>query len=377
MTEAPVAVPPAPASEEPAARPAAPPPTPTARGVCVGKSRDGRTFRLEGQSPADFLADVDQARIAWANFHVRTLETEGARIAHMLGFSSSLFEFLLRERQSAYEDRDTELGLLLPVDRVEGLDVQVHRLIVLVRRGFILTIHDGEKVTRFARFTRYADTYLRKLNPELPDADLITHVLIRILNESNDRNFDGLRAIEEHGDRLSAKLLDSNTPRDAIAPEIYNMKHALIVYLDTLWATLDVIQSLRFGDAELVTDDETLLARVGVLADDVNRQIQLSEHMSEVLASGLEVLQSIYNNELQKLNNRMAMITAYLTLIGTAVLVPNTIATIAATGVFRLGPEDRMLFLGVLVASTVFATWLSWVALRWFGVLPAKSARRQ
>jgi len=44
-------------------------------------------------------------------------------------------------------------------------------------------------------------------------------------------------------------------------------------------------------------------------------------------------MQSIYNNQLQSMNNRFALVTAYLTVLGTAFLVPNTIATIAGSGV--------------------------------------------
>ena len=47
---------------------------------------------------------------------------------------------------------------------------------------------------------------------------------------------------------------------------------------------------------------------VALLGEDVQRHIQLSEHMSEVLSSGLEVTQSIYNNQLQAINNRFAYI---------------------------------------------------------------------
>ena len=123
-----------------------------------------------------------------------------------------------------------------------------------------------------------------------------------------------------------------------------------------------MIHSLRYGDAELVSDDETYLARMGILGDDITRQIQLAEHTSEVLVSGLEVLQSVYNNQLQVLNNRLALVVAWLTILGTAILVPNTIAT-------TLGPitdvepgKWRTLYLVFYVTSTVLAT----VAAFWF-----------
>jgi len=57
--------------------------------------------------------------------------------------------------------------------------------------------------------------------------------------------------------------------------------------------------------------------------------------MSNVLSSGLEVRQSIYNNQLQNLNNRYALVTAYLTVLGTGFLVPNTIATIMGNGIME------------------------------------------
>ncbi|MBI2658803.1 magnesium transporter CorA, partial [Candidatus Woesearchaeota archaeon] len=103
-------------------------------------------------------------------------------------------------------------------------------------------------------------------------------------------------------------------------------------YLEALWASLDVVHYLRYGDAELITDDPIILQKVGMLSTDLTRQISISEQMSTVLASGLEVLQSIYNNQLQMLNNRLALIVVWLTVLGTVVLVPNTIATILSIG---------------------------------------------
>ncbi|MBI2077395.1 MAG: magnesium transporter CorA, partial [Euryarchaeota archaeon] len=117
----------------------------------------------------------------------------------------------------------------------------------------------------------------------------------------------------------------------------------------------------RYGDAELVSDDETYLARMGILGDDITRQIQLAEHTSEVLVSGLEVLQSVYNNQLQVLNNRLALVVAWLTILGTAILVPNTIAT--TLGPITSAPDSwRTAYIVFYVVSTVVAT----VAAFWF-----------
>ena len=80
--------------------------------------------------------------------------------------------------------------------------------------------------------------------------------------------------------------------------------------------------------------------------------------MSEVIASGLEVMQTIYNNQLQTLNNRLALVITYLTIVGTAILVPNTLATMFGSSVFDIGPGDLWWYLVLMVLSTALATFL-------------------
>jgi len=162
-------------------------------------------------------------------------------------------------------------------------------------------------------------------------------------------------------------LIEERLAKRKIAHDIYNMKHVLIDYLNVLWATKDVVDSLRYGDADLITNDEKLLGRIGILSDNIDRHIELSEQMSNVLSSGLEVMQSIYNNQLQNLNNRFALVTAYLTVLGTAFLVPNTIATIAGSGIMAGTMAAQWWYLPLLILSTVVATLCSflWVLHVW------------
>jgi magnesium transporter len=331
----------------------------------------GRPLKLAGDNPHEFIQFLKESSIAWLNFPVSDIKRDAEIIAMSLGFSSSLVPTLLSNYLSAYEDRDTEMGLMLPAVMVRNFEVLISPMLIMVRKDLILTIHD-EKVNRMIRFSRYADAFMRKIKLSLLQQDKLTIILTRIIDENNNRNFDHLREIETRGDELSKILLDPMTPRGMIAPEIHNMKHALISYLDTLWATLDVVNSLRHGDAELMTDSPKLLARVGILSDDVNRHIALSEHMSEVLASGLEVLQSIYNNQLQILNNRLALVMTWLTILGTAVLVPNTLATIFSNSAFNLGHEDRGWYLALLIISTIISTWAAYWWIRKKGLLPFK-----
>ncbi|MFA4835207.1 MAG: CorA family divalent cation transporter [Dehalococcoidia bacterium] len=339
---------------------------------CVALSPSGTIFKGGAESAAGFLEMLNGATIAWVDYVTNDFDAEAPNVASQLGFSSQLVSLLLSAPHSEYQDFDTEMGMKIPSIQVRLLEVHPYPLLLLVRKNFILTIHPLNIDRRFNRLRRYAETFLKKIPVNAIMPDKLTMLVMRIIDENNDRNFEHLREIEELGDKLNASMIDPNISRAELGPEIYRMKHALIVYLNALWDTVNVLHTLRYGDAELITDDPILLNKLGILADDVSRQIGLAEHMSEVLASGLEVLQSIYNNQLQSLNNRLALLMIYLTIIGTAVLVPNTLATVLGNSVFDIGTKDLWWYLILMIGSTVIATGFVYWWLRRQGWIPKK-----
>jgi magnesium transporter len=337
----------------------------------VSLSNNGVTTKVESDNVSEIVGHLKEDALEWMDFTVESINEDSFFIATSLKFSLQLVASVLSDRYSSYEDLDSELGLMLPAVRVERFDVKVYPLLILIRKNLIITIHPKE-VVRLAKIYRYADIFMKKIRHDIPWMDKLTILLTRIIDENNQKNFNGLRMIEEEGDYLGKFLVDPKSSREKIGQDIYTMKHALITYLNTLWASWDVINSLRYGDAETITDNQKLLQRIGILGDDISRQISLAEHMSEVLASGLEVLQSIYNNQLQILNNRLALMVGYLTIIGTALLVPNTIATIAGNQMFPFTTMDIPAYLTLLIGSTVVATIVSWWAVKKYGLLPKR-----
>ncbi len=334
--------------------------TPPHHWFCVALMPDGQVMRKEAESPATIKEVLARAAVAWVDCWVEDAEKDTVAAASGLGFSEAFIIPMVSDPPTTYQDFDTEMGVRLPSVHVKEFDVRSFPLYILLRQNFVLTVHPLSLDGRFTRLRRYSDTVLRRIPSGVPVVDKLTYLVIRIIDENNDRNFDQLRKIEEKSDDLNEDLVDPDIPRNKIGPEIYRMKHALINYLDTLWETLDVLHALHYGDAELVTNDDSLLDRLGMLVSDVSRQISLSEHMSDVLASGLEVLQSIYNNQLQILNNRMALVMTYLTILGTAVLVPNTLATVLSNPAFNMDSGDRVWYSILIVVSTVAATLLAY-----------------
>jgi magnesium transporter len=339
---------------------------------CVAVAPDGSIFKGDAESPGQFVDLVGKSVIAWIDYWTDNYDRDAAMAAAKLGFSDALVSSLTVESRTTYQDFDIEMGMRLPSIQVHQFQVEPYPLLMLMRRSFILTIHPLNVDRRFHRMRRYADTFIRKIRLDAPPEDKLTLLLLRLIDETNERNFEHLRQVEELGESLNKDMTDPNTPRQELGPKIYDMKHALITYLDALWETNDVLHALRYGDAELITDNPKLLYRLTLLAEDVNRQIGLAEHLSEVLASGLEVLQSIYNNQLQIMNNRLALVMTYLTIVGTAVLVPNTLATIFGSSAFNMEASDIWWYVILLVGSTVVATGLAYLWMTKSSFLPKK-----
>ena len=235
------------------------------------------------------------------------------------------------------------------------------------------------------RFIRLEDIWaiLRKTPLDIREEDRLTILLSRILEANNDSNFRHLRVIEEFGDELNRDLMDKDVDKSLLGPKIYEMKHALIIYLNALWESVDVLQAIRYGYAELLTDEPKLVDLFAAMVEQVKGHIGLSEHMSEVLASGIEATQAIYNNQLTiannqlamsniqltVLNNRFAKLVAYLTIVGTALLIPNTIATMLGNSVWVIGPEFLGIYLMLMVSATGFGCVLMWFWIKKTGLM--------
>jgi magnesium transporter len=340
------------------------------RWFCVGLLNSGQTMKQDADSPIPFLDIISRASITWVDYITADPMGDLPTVAAQLGFSERFIASVSPETQLNYQDFDTEMWMRFPSIQIRQTNVMALPLFVLIRKNVVFTVHASLVDKRFIRLRRYSDIILRKISLDLSPEDKLSLLLTRILDANNDSNFRHLRVIEELGDTLNNDLLSTKIKREQLGPEIYQMKHALITYMNSLWECVDVLHALRYGDAELVTNDERLLNLINVMIDEVKGQIGLAEHMSEVLASGLEVMQSIYNNQLQILNNRFSMVITYLTVIGTAVLVPNTLATIFGNSAFNMGPDDIWWYVILLVVSTVVATYLMWWWMKRKGYLP-------
>ncbi|MCR4393088.1 MAG: CorA family divalent cation transporter [Dehalococcoidales bacterium] len=340
------------------------------RWFCVALLPSGKAYKQDADSPLVFLEVINRALVTWVDLITDEPMKDLAISAAQMGFSEPFVASISGESTLNYQDFDTELWMRLPCIQIRGIDVKAYPLFMLVRKKLVFTIHTSLVDKRFIRLRRYSDTIIRKIPLDASIEDKQTLLIMRIIDTNNDSNFRHLRIIEEKGDDLNEALMSTQTDRATLGPRIYELKHALITYMNGLWESVDVLHTLRYGDAELITNEEKMLDMISVMIDEVKSQIGLAEHMSEVLASGLEVMQSIYNNQLQALNNRLALVMTYLTIVGTAVLVPNTLATILGNAVFDISPADLWWYIILMVGATAISTALVWWWLKKRGWLP-------
>jgi magnesium transporter len=343
------------------------------RWFCVGIFPTGKTFKQDAESPIPFLEIMNRSVVSWVDYISDDPIKDLPVVAAQMGFSEPFITSMLQESTINYQDFDTELWMRMPAIQIRGTDVQAHPLFLLIRKNFVFTIHVSLVDKRFIRLRRYSDTILKKIPIDGLPEDNLTMLMTRIIDTNDDSNFRHLRVIDERGDDLNQSLMSAKADRSFLGPKIYEMKHALIIYMNALWESVDVLHTLRYGDAELITNDDKLLNQISIMTEQVKSQIGLAEHMSDVLASGLEVMQSIYNNQLQILNNRLAMVVAYLTIIGTALLVPNTIATMLGDAVFEIGPKDMVWYAPLMIGGTILACLGSWWWVKKMGLLPNKA----
>jgi magnesium transporter len=354
------------------------------RWFCAALDVSGKTCKLEAESPTSILELINRSVIAWVDYITDDPERELPVLAAQLGFSETLVSHVSGTNQLNYQDFDSELFMQLPSIQIRGNDVKAYPLVFLIKRNFVFTVHVRLVDKRFIRLRRYSEVIMRKVPVDATLEGKLTILMSRIIDANNDSNFRHLRVIEEYGDDLNRDLMDPDTDRTQLAPKIYDMKHALIVYMNSLWESVDVLHTIRYGDAELLTDDEKILNRISALVDEVKSQLALSEHMSEVLASGIEATQAVYNNaltvsnnqltiannQLTKLNNRFALLAAYLAVVGTALLIPNTIATILGNSVWVYGPQDLWLYIALIVGATLSGSLAMWLWIRRQHFLP-------
>src|SRR5512142_3589 len=81
--------------------------------------------KVESDDITEILGLLRENELEWMDFAVTDILKDSLAIASSVKISEHLVTTILSNRFSAYEDNDTELGLMMPAIRVNKFDVKV------------------------------------------------------------------------------------------------------------------------------------------------------------------------------------------------------------------------------------------------------------
>src|SRR3989475_7717079 len=342
------------------------------KAVSIAGLQEGTPFKKPVVELEEAAQIVSVGNLTWIECVVDNIIGETPKILEKLGITMDP-SLLLSGYVSSYEDRGETLGLMIPFVVPGNNKTQTAPLLIIIKKDLIVTIHDdyGGKITRLYN---YSTTLLRKL-PKEPEhwTDRQTILLARIIDEISESNFSILRLIVERAEQFEIDLAGSRQVTRDISAELSNMKTSLLTFLNAIWASYDTVHNLKYGDADMISDDDAILAKFEVILGRLDRQIQMSENVMQMIATGINVIQT-------QVSNKLALLVVWFTVAGTAVLVPNTLAT-----VFSLFPNHQDNFgwmIATIIASTIVSAFVTYkYTKRWrvksFGMSKFKKLKKR
>jgi|TARA_B100001964_G_scaffold193885_1_gene217235 magnesium transporter len=321
-------------------------------------SANGKPSRAIVENSSQAIDFTKGSRLSWLNFIIGdiSLGLESVYSEMKLTITPST---LLSGYLSNYEDKSDILGLMLPILRVEKGEVNTTPLIIYLSKNRLISIHD-EYTEHLLRFSKYSDTFMQKLPIGGDWQDPQTFLLARVIDEVAERNFKSLHSIIEQAELIQLEIANSKTSTKKLSLEIFNIKQSVLTFLNAVWAIRDVVHSLRYGDSDMISDNSDVLVKFDIILGDLDRQLSMAEHVLEVLAGGMSVLQTMFQANLQSVSNRMTTVLLWLTIVGTAILLPNTLATIYGIPFLPLDTAGKnwIWIILSLIVSTIFGTML-------------------
>jgi len=325
----------------------------------AGLEGEGVPFKKESINLEEAAKIVSLGNLTWIEVVVDDIVAETPQILERLNINMNP-STLLSGYITEYEDAGDTLGIMVPFMFTGESRTQTSPCLIFMKKDLILTIHDdyGGKITKLYN---YSTSLMRKL-PQSPEswAERQTMLLFRLLDEVSETNFSVLRSIVERAEQVEVDLAGARQVSRDLSLELSNMKRAVLSFLNAVWATHDIVRNLKYGDPDMLSDDDDVLEKFEVVLATLDRQIQMAENVLEVISTGITAINTESSNQLTKL-------IVWLTVAATAVLVPNTLATIFGI------PDLEISFtwvIPVLILATVFSSVITYRWTKQYRVLP-------
>lgn len=233
-------------------------------------------------------------------------------------------------------------------------DPTASRLDFVVAQGWLLTIHDEELefLNQFREQDR-GETLIGRLTPDgLASALLDWHL---------NPYLSATECIEEICDKLDARILQEETMRSDLLPEIVRCQHYITNLRRLLVPQRSVFYGLSRADIALITDNKSA-AQMKSLEHRFERALDIVEHGRDVVRSSFDLYSARVGDKTNVLIRRFTFVSVTLGVVG------------AVAGVFGMNFETPytksgiMGFWFVLVALFIFmiifalvSLWRKWI----------------
>ena len=182
--------------------------------VVSAQSSQEKELRAHTPSKIDgFTPLIDHATIAWIDYIIEDFEKEATESAAKVGFSDQLVKRLLIDVRGSYEDFDTEMGLLLPAIHADGFDVNVEPLLTSAKGQPPPNNTHTKEIPLLPDAPIRREPISKNSPKKMKPTDLLTLLLVRIIDENNSWNFKQLQEMDERSDDLTMDLKDKNIVR--------------------------------------------------------------------------------------------------------------------------------------------------------------------
>lgn len=327
----------------------------------TGIDKECIPFKKENITIDQAVPMINTSNLTWIECVVDDIINETPTILNKINvkFDPTI---LLSGYLTSYEDIVDTLGIMLPFIVTGSSITQTSPLLIFIQKNLIITIHDdyGGKIQKLHT---YSSNLLRKL-PRDPNKwdDRQTLLLFRLMDEVSEANFSVLRFIVEKTEQLELDLTNSRQIKRDLPLELSNMKRSILTFVNAVWAIHDIIRNLKYGDSDMLTDNDDILEKFEVILSRLDRQIQTAENVMDVISTGMVVIQT-------ETSNKLTTLIVWLTVVATAVLVPNTLATIFGIPDFDI---KYIWIIPILIISTIISTIITYRYTKEWRVNPFK-----
>lgn len=261
-------------------------------------------------------------------------EEEAAAALAQMKLSDDFKARLFEKSFSRYESFEHFSYIYYRLMSSDSIEAQPVPLSVFLGKDYILTAHLASDIPEKVFQNLQSLVQRKRISPSL--------VLWKLMDYAVTRNGRIIEVIEDAMETMEEEVIAGRFRTESI----FRLKRALIANNKVAWHGRELVLNFKKGVVSFVNSTRAFIPLYDDLYDDLVYQLDVSENLREVLTDSLNIHVSVISNKLNRSIQRLTHVTVVLTVVATAALVPNTVATIFGIPYLPIKAENTYSFLG-------------------------------